>query len=91
MPSKRRGSIFGSRHLTYDMPLPIDECNTDEVVFRRRYSKRNRKCNSLELSGLRKDGGRANSLVIDGNKFERLPVVRNISTPITLQSSTQNR
>ncbi|XP_055381997.1 ATP-binding cassette sub-family C member Sur isoform X2 [Condylostylus longicornis] len=47
MQTKRRSSIFGSRHLIYDIPLPIDECQNDDIIIKRRGSKR-----SILLMGL---------------------------------------
>ncbi|XP_065358147.1 ATP-binding cassette sub-family C member Sur [Calliphora vicina] len=29
-------TVYGSRHLIYDVPLPLDECQTDNVILRRR-------------------------------------------------------
>lgn len=28
--------MYGSRHLIYDVPLPLDECQTENVILRRR-------------------------------------------------------
>ncbi|XP_016965404.2 ATP-binding cassette sub-family C member Sur isoform X2 [Drosophila biarmipes] len=33
---RKRSSIYGSRHLMYDVPLPIDECQGDDVIMRPR-------------------------------------------------------
>ncbi|EDV32266.2 uncharacterized protein Dana_GF14135 [Drosophila ananassae] len=33
---RKRSSIYGSRHLMYDVPLPIDECQNDDVIMRPR-------------------------------------------------------
>ncbi|XP_055905091.1 ATP-binding cassette sub-family C member Sur isoform X2 [Eupeodes corollae] len=33
---KKRSSFYRSRHLIYDMPIPIDECQNDDVIIRRR-------------------------------------------------------
>nr|XP_043068593.1 ATP-binding cassette sub-family C member Sur [Drosophila bipectinata] len=33
---RKRSSIYGSRHLMYDVPLPIDECQNDDVILRPR-------------------------------------------------------
>ncbi|KAJ6649735.1 ATP-binding cassette sub-family C member Sur [Pseudolycoriella hygida] len=82
---KRRSHLFDSRHLTYDLPFPIDEGDTEAVQFRRRPSKRGKQCNSIEISDLRKD--RTNSLDAEGNKVGRMPVVRNVSSPTTFQYS----
>lgn len=79
--------MFDSRHLTYDLPFPIDEGDTEAVQFRRRPSKRGKQCNSIEISDLRKDHHRTNSLDTEGNKFGRMPVVRNVSSPTTFQYS----
>ncbi|XP_037038028.1 ATP-binding cassette sub-family C member Sur isoform X2 [Bradysia coprophila] len=84
---KRRSHLFDSRHLTYDLPFPIDEGDTESVQFRRRPSKRGKQCNSIEIADLRKDHHRTNSLDAEGNKFGRQPVVRNVSSPTTLQYS----
>lgn len=88
-PVKRRCSIFGSRHLTYDLPLPIDECQTDDVHIRKRPSKRGRRFNSaISPKGIHTDVIRANSLDTHatGDKKKRTPVMRNVSSPTTLQS-----
>ncbi|KAM7354688.1 sulfonylurea receptor [Cochliomyia hominivorax] len=29
-------AVYGSRHLIYDVPLPLDECQTENVILRRR-------------------------------------------------------
>ncbi|TMW53931.1 hypothetical protein DOY81_000988 [Sarcophaga bullata] len=29
-------TVYGSRHLIYDVPLPLDECQTENVILRRR-------------------------------------------------------
>ncbi|XP_067621301.1 ATP-binding cassette sub-family C member Sur isoform X2 [Eurosta solidaginis] len=34
--SRQRSNFYGSRHLFYDAPLPIDECQTEDVILRRR-------------------------------------------------------
>ncbi|EDV58465.2 ATP-binding cassette sub-family C member Sur [Drosophila erecta] len=33
---RKRSSSYGSRHLMYDIPLPIDECQGDDVIMRPR-------------------------------------------------------
>ncbi|XP_017856779.1 PREDICTED: ATP-binding cassette sub-family C member Sur [Drosophila arizonae] len=33
---RKRASVYGSRHLIYDVPLPIDECQADDVIMRPR-------------------------------------------------------
>ncbi|KAH8255681.1 hypothetical protein KR038_008446 [Drosophila bunnanda] len=33
---RKRSSIYGSRHLMFDAPLPIDECQGDDVIMRPR-------------------------------------------------------
>ncbi|SPP85605.1 ATP-binding cassette sub-family C member Sur [Drosophila guanche] len=33
---RKRSSVYGSRHLLYDLPLPIDECQADDVIMRPR-------------------------------------------------------
>ncbi|KAH8273788.1 hypothetical protein KR044_000666 [Drosophila immigrans] len=33
---RKRSSVYGSRHLIYDVPLPIDECQADDVIMRPR-------------------------------------------------------
>lgn len=68
------------------MPFPIDECTTESIEFRRRPSKRGKQCNSLEVNTNHKDVFRANSLEVDDrHKFDKIPVVRNVSSPTTLQ------
>lgn len=94
MPTKRRSFLFGSRHLTYDMPFPIDECTADSVEFRRRPSSRRdgKQCNSLDTHlKSHKDVFRANSLEMDTNKFDKVPVVRNVSSPPTTLQYTMHR
>ncbi|XP_033172790.1 ATP-binding cassette sub-family C member Sur [Drosophila mauritiana] len=55
---RKRSSIYGSRHLMYDVPLPIDECQGDDVIMRprRRHTlgrRGSRNTNSFHrLSGL---------------------------------------
>ncbi|KAH8410623.1 hypothetical protein KR009_007046 [Drosophila setifemur] len=55
---RKRSSIYGSRHLMYEVPLPIDECQEDDVIMRprRRHSlsrRGSRTTNSWHrLSGL---------------------------------------
>lgn len=39
---KRSGSVYGSRLLVYDVPLPIDECQTEDVVMRSHHHQRRR-------------------------------------------------
>ena len=34
MLTRKRSSVYGSRHLIYDVPLPIDECQSEDVVMR---------------------------------------------------------
>lgn len=92
LPKKQQRSyLFGSRHLTYDMPFPIDECTTEAIEFRRRPSKRGKQCISLDAqataNATHKDVFRANSLEVDSgsSRFDKMPVVRNVSSPTTLQ------
>lgn len=90
--------MYGSRHLTYDIPFPIDECNNDDIEIRRRPSKRERRLhgNSAVLfgkGGMMHDKGvfRTNSLEIHGNEVERSPVVRNVSSPIGMQYANPHK
>lgn len=34
--SRTPSAIYGPRHLIYDVPLPLDECQSDNVIMRRR-------------------------------------------------------
>lgn len=79
---KRKPSVYGSRHLTYDIPFPIDECNTDDIEIRRRPSKRDRR--SLYGKSFNKSLLRTHSLNLRTFKKERTPVVRNVSSPTSL-------
>lgn len=65
------------------MPLPIDECYNDDIEFRRRPSRRNPFFTSVEFNGEKRSNVlRVNSL--QTVKTERMPVVRNISSPTAL-------
>uniref|UniRef100_A0A1B0GJ38 Uncharacterized protein n=1 Tax=Lutzomyia longipalpis TaxID=7200 RepID=A0A1B0GJ38_LUTLO len=77
LPSKSRSSIYGSRLLAHDIPLPIDECYGEEVHIRRRPSR----WMSRERNGML----RIKSLQCEPNK-SRNPVSRNISSPTRLQT-----
>lgn len=87
---KRKPSLYGSRHLTYEAPFPIDECHTDDIEIRRRPSRRERRppfVRSLNRTLLR-----SNSLNVRAiKKSERLPVVRNASTPSTFQYANHSK
>lgn len=80
---KRKPSVYGSRHLTYDIPFPIDECNTDDIEIRRRPSRRDRR--SLYGKSLNKSLLRTHSLNLRASQKERAPVARNVSSPTSLQ------
>lgn len=93
---KRKPSIYGSRHLTYDIPFPIDECNTDDIEIRRRPSRRhhtNRQSLLFGRSTSKKSSPfRTVSLNVREQKTpERMPVARNISSPTTLQYANNQR
>lgn len=90
---KRKPSVYGSRHLTYDIPFPIDECNSDDIEIHRRPSKRERRSHNNSTFGrtLSKSIFRTNSLNVRPPKIERMPVVRNISSPITMQYGNHHR
>lgn len=85
IPPKRRSSLYGSRHLTCDIPLPIDECHTEDLELRRFSSKRYPFAGDYDSH---KNVLRVNSLQVTTSKnHDRLPVIRNISSPTTLNYS----
>lgn len=88
--SKRKPSVYGSRHLTYDIPFPIDECNTDDIEIRRRPSKRHPNQSLFERMSFKKAPIRSNSLDIRQQKPNRIPIARNISSPSTMQQYSNN-
>ncbi|XP_037957308.1 ATP-binding cassette sub-family C member Sur isoform X2 [Teleopsis dalmanni] len=49
---RKRSSVYGSRHLIYDVPLPIDECQTEDVIMRRRRRGTHRRISSRASSRL---------------------------------------
>lgn len=79
--------MYGSRHLTYDIPFPMDECNIDEIEIRRRPSRRHPNQSLFSRMSHKKPSPmRTNSLnVRDEHKPDRMPVTRNISSPSTMQ------
>lgn len=94
MPSKRKISVYGSRHLTYDIPFPIDECNNDDIEIKRRPSKRERRSHGNSMifgKNIQKGLFRTNSLDISANEVKKSPVVRNISSPIAMQYASPHR
>lgn len=86
---KKRNCVYGSRHLTYDMPFPIDECNIDGIEFTPRQGKHDKYTNASDADYVHKDVFKTSSLEVDNcssaNKSYRAPVARNISSPTTLQ------
>lgn len=87
---KRKPSLYGSRHLTYEVPFPIDECHTDDIEIRRRPSRRERR--PPFVRSLNKTLLRSSSLNVRAiKKSERLPVVRNASTPSTFQYANHSK
>lgn len=79
---KRKPSVYGSRHLTYDIPFPLDEY-IDEIEIRRRPSRRHPNQSLFARMSLKKSPLRTNSLNV--RKMDRMPVTRNISSPSTMQ------
>ncbi|XP_031636078.1 ATP-binding cassette sub-family C member Sur-like [Contarinia nasturtii] len=89
--SKRKPSLYGSRHLTYDIPFPLDECNIDEIEIRRRPSRRHPNQSLFaRISSRKKSPLRTNSLNVREHRMDRMPVTRNISSPSTMQHPINN-
>lgn len=87
---KRKPSLYGSRHLTYEAPFPIDECYIDDIEIRRRPSRRERR--PTFVRSLNRTLLRSHSLNVRAiKKTERIPVVRNASTPSTFQYANQSK
>ncbi|XP_033249468.1 ATP-binding cassette sub-family C member Sur isoform X1 [Drosophila miranda] len=74
---RKRSSVYGSRHLIYDVPLPIDECQTDDVIMRPRrrqmvHRRGSRTTNSWHrLSGLSTLTATSASSSNSGNRIHR--------------------
>lgn len=84
----KRNSLFGSRHLTYEIPLPMDEYNDPDIV---RVGE-----NFYTKSGVDSpkpySSQRAMSLCIDPNQqITKATVVRNISSPPSMPGTSQKR
>lgn len=80
VPFRRRLSRFsGSRYFTHDLPLPTDECETEEGV---EVEGRRRAASTASLPPLRhRKVGRTTSLQA-GNNPPLYPVKRQASSPI---------
>lgn len=88
---KRKPSVYGSRHLTYDIPFPMDECNIDEIEIRRRPSRRHPNQSLFARMSHKKSPLRTNSLNVRELNADRMPVTRNISSPSTMEHPNNHR
>lgn len=90
-PFKRTSSIFGSRHLTHDLFLPIDECHSGDIDYNRLPELRTKHYYD-KSSGAKdlKNVFRVNSLQISATHRLRLPVSRITSSPTTFQSLSKD-
>lgn len=90
--ARKRSSFYGSRHLIYDMPIPIDECQNDDVVIRRRLRRNSMQHSSSNTTSLRIGIGssvksnqifRVHSLQLSRKSrmsLKKTPVCRNVSS-----------
>ncbi|XP_020715182.1 ATP-binding cassette sub-family C member Sur isoform X2 [Ceratitis capitata] len=59
--TRQRSSHYGSRHLFYDAPLPIDECQMEDVILRRRRRSQRQRRDTAQ------DQARPGSLISTGS------------------------
>jgi len=81
-PFKRTSSIFGSR-LWSDLPLPINECNDNDIDFNQLPELRKKASNDNEKVL------RANSLQPNLTQRVKQPLARHISSPMRLNYGTK--